>query len=317
MDIVLQTQQLRRAFNGRNALEGLDLELETGTIFGLLGPNGAGKTTTIRLLLGLLQPSGGQAHVLGLNVRKAARQIRQQTGVLLEYSGLYERLSAAANLEFVGRAYGMQRDERQRRTQELLEIFGLWERRDEPVATWSRGMRQKLAIARALLHRPALVFLDEPTAGLDPAAAASLRQTLLDLVISTRTTLFLTTHNLVEAERMCTLVGVLKAGQLIALGSPEQLRRSDQPVPVTLHGRGFDSTGVRNAIAQLPSWTLRQASAHELQLLQPADSTLAPLIAAVVAQGGQIDRVESAAASLEDTFLELVGASSVQAEDHA
>ncbi len=307
MQAVLQTHQLSRSFGGRAAVEGLDLRLEAGTIFGLLGPNGAGKTTTIRLLLGLLKPSGGHAEVLGLDVRKAARQIRAQTGVLLEHSGLYERLSAADNLAFAGRAYGLERAERQARAKLLLSTFGLWERRHEPVATWSRGMRQKLAIARALIHRPRLVFLDEPTAGLDPAAAVSLRQTLLELVASTQTTLFITTHNLAEAERMCTLIGVLRQGRLAALGRPEQIRSaSGQRQQVTLHGSGFDSPDVRAAIALLPGWTLHSASAQELQLDQPPSSTLAPLITAIVSHGGQIDSVQAQQGSLESAFLALV-----------
>jgi len=164
----IRAEKLTRVFGAVRALDGLDLEVPPGIVFGFLGPNGAGKTTTIRLLLGLLEPSGGRAAVLGLDTRSGADGIRDRSGALLEHHGLYERLSAEDNLAFYARAWRLSGDARRRRIRELLESLGLWERRAEPVGRWSRGMKQKLAVARALLHRPSLLFLDEPTAGLDP-----------------------------------------------------------------------------------------------------------------------------------------------------
>src|SRR5690349_5023414 len=198
----IRTQYLTRDFGAVRAVNHLDLEVPSGTVFGFLGPNGSGKTTTIRLLLGLLAPTDGRAEVLGLDTRSDPAKIRERCGALLEYSGLYERLSAEDNLEFYGRAWRMPAGERKARIRELLSAIGLYERRKEIVLEWSRGMKQKLAIARAMLHRPALIFLDEPTAGLDPLAAVALREDLAALAGREGVTIFLTTHNLAEAEKL-------------------------------------------------------------------------------------------------------------------
>ena len=173
--VAIRTVGLSRRFGAVCALEGLSVDIPSGIIFGFLGPNGSGKTTTIRLLLGLLDPSAGRAEVFGYDTRTHGDAIRERCGALLEHCGLYERLSAEENLELYGRFWRMSRGSRRARVKELLTCFELWERRREIVAGWSRGMKQKLAIARALLHRPSLIFLDEPTAGLDPIAAVSLR----------------------------------------------------------------------------------------------------------------------------------------------
>jgi ABC-2 type transport system ATP-binding protein len=202
----VRTISLSRQFGAVRALDNVTLEIPRGIIFGFLGPNGSGKTTTIRLLLGLLEPTMGRAEVLGYDTRTNAAAIRQRSGALLEHCGLYERLSAADNLELYGRFWHLAPSERRARAKELFTHLDLsWDRRDEIVAGWSRGMKQKLAIARALLHRPELVFLDEPTAGLDPIAAVALRDHLSRLSASEGVTVFLTTHNLAEAERLCAL----------------------------------------------------------------------------------------------------------------
>ncbi|MEW6243762.1 MAG: ABC transporter ATP-binding protein [Bacillota bacterium] len=169
----------------------------------IFGPNGSGKTTTIRLLLGLLEPTSGGASVLGFDVCKKADEVRKRCGALLEHSGLYERLSALDNLEFYGRVWQIPAPERRARIKELLQHLDLWDRRKEVVATWSRGMKQKLAIARALLHRPSLLFLDEPSAGLDPVAASALREDIGKLVKSEGVTVFLTTLTTWQKPRKC------------------------------------------------------------------------------------------------------------------
>jgi ABC-2 type transport system ATP-binding protein len=202
-DTAICTEGLSRHFGATRAVDGISLKVPKGIAFGFLGPNGSGKTTTIRLLLGLLEPTSGGATVLGYDVNRQTDQIRERTGALLEHNGLYERLSAEDNLEFYGRVYRLPTAERKARIKQMLSQMGLWERRRELVGTWSRGMKQKLAVARAMLHRPPLIFLDEPTAGLDPAAAAGLRDDLARLVDQEGTTVFLTTHNLAEAEKVC------------------------------------------------------------------------------------------------------------------
>ena len=200
--------------------------MPAGVVFGFLGPNGAGKTTTIRLLLSLIDPTGGGAEVLGFDTRTQGREIRARCGALLEHSGLYERLSAEDNLRFYGKVARMSGSDLNKRIEELLRQMGLWERRQEAVVKWSRGMKQKLAIARAVLHRPGLVFLDEPTAGLDPVAANGLRKDLAALVSQQGATIFLTTHNMAEAEKLCNLVAVIREGKLLAIGNPAELRAS-------------------------------------------------------------------------------------------
>ena len=174
----IQTNQLSRSFGTLKAVDRLTLDVPRGTVFGFLGPNGSGKTTTIRLLLGLLDADIGQAQVLGFDIHKQADEVRARSGALLEHHGLYERLSAADNLDYYGRIWHMTKMEREARIRELLEPLGLYERCNEPIGRWSRGMKQKLAVARTLMHHPELVFLDEPTAGLDPVASAALREDL-------------------------------------------------------------------------------------------------------------------------------------------
>ncbi len=215
---MIHIEHLSRSFGTVKALDDLSLEVPAGIVFGFLGPNGAGKTTTIHLLLGLLEPTQGQARVLGFDTRTQAEAIRAHSGALLEFAGLYERMNAQDNLDLYGRIYQMPAPARQARIKELLTHLDLWERR------WSRGMKQKLAVARALLHHPSLVFLDEPTAGFDPIAAASLRDDLASLVAREGVTVFLNTHNLTEAEKLCAQVGVIRQGKLVTVGAPDALR---------------------------------------------------------------------------------------------
>jgi len=220
-EFAIQTHDLTRDFGAVRAVDHLTIDVPAGIIFGYLGPNGSGKTTTIRLLLGLLEPSAGQAAVLGYDTKTQDQAVRERTGALLEYSGLYERLSAEENLDFYGRVWHMSASERAARTKELLTHFELWDRRHEGAGTWSRGMKQKLAVARAIFHRPKLIFMDEPSAGLDPVAAVALRDDLARLAAREGVTVFLTTHNLVEADKLCGQVAVIRQGKLLAVGHPD------------------------------------------------------------------------------------------------
>jgi ABC-2 type transport system ATP-binding protein len=224
---VIRTSSLTRRFGDVVAVHDLSLDIPPGSIFGFLGPNGAGKTTTIRLLLGLIEPTSGAAEVCGFNPTTDGAQVRRRAGSLLEHSGVYERLSGEENLEFYGRIADIPTRERRERIAQLLNHFGLWDRRKTSTGTWSRGMKQKLAIARAILHKPELVFLDEPTEGLDPAATASLRDDIASMARDTGSTIFLTTNNLAEAERLCDIVGIIVSGRLVACGPPQSLGVTD------------------------------------------------------------------------------------------
>lgn len=301
----IRTEKLTRNFNGVRAVDDLSLEVAAGTIFGFLGPNGAGKTTTIHLLLGLLEPSAGRAEVLGYDTRTQPDQIRTRSGALLEHPGLYERLTAEDNLEFYARIWHLSPGERNSRIQELLVPLGLWERRKEAVEKWSRGMKQKLAVARAILHRPSLIFLDEPTAGLDPVAAAALHEDLTGLAAREGVTIFLTTHNLTEAEKLCGEVGVIRQGKLIAVGRPGELRASAGSPRLEVAGRNF-SEPLLAALRDRPE-VARVSVNHErlvLELRGPAEA--APLVSLMVAAGAEIEEVRKAGASLEEFFLALM-----------
>lgn len=220
----ISISNLTRRFGSRTALQDINLDIPCGEIFGYLGSNGAGKTTTIRILLGLLSATSGSVRVLGLDPHTQGVEVRARSGALLEHTGLYERLSAFENLDFYGRIWRLPAPVRTRRIQELLESIDLWDRKNEIIREWSRGMKQKLAVARALIHQPELVFLDEPSSGLDPLAAVALRDDLHKLVMQHKVTVFLTTHNLAEAEKLCSQVAVLHQGQLLASGTPAEIR---------------------------------------------------------------------------------------------
>lgn len=300
---VIQTRELTRDFKTTRAVDSLTMEVEQGAIFGFLGPNGAGKTTTIRLLLGLLEPTSGTATVLGCDTRTHAGQIREKTGALLEHTGLYERLTAYDNLEFYGRVWQLSASERAARIHELLAHLGLWERRHETVSTWSRGMKQKLAVARTLLHRPQLIFLDEPTSGLDPIAAAALHEDLTALTANDGVTIFLTTHNLAEAEKLCSHVAVIRAGRLLSIGHPRELHMAESRLVVM--GNGFNEN-VLHALRQYPEVTSAQVHNNHLEITLKDQAEAAPLVSLLVTQGVRIEEIHKQQTSLEESFLELV-----------
>lgn len=302
----IRTYGLGRRFGDLTAVDNLNLTVPRGTIFGFLGPNGSGKTTTIRLLLGLLEPTQGRAEVLGLDVATQADAIRARTGALLEHNGLYERLSAYDNLEFYGRIWHLPKPERQARIHALLDPMGLWERRDDRVATWSRGMRQKLAVARAMLHHPPLIILDEPTAGLDPVAAAALREDIASLVAREGTTVFLNTHNLAEAEKLCDAVGVIRYGRLLAVDSPAGLRtrRGSPQIEVVATGITPPVLDVLRARPEVHAVTLENGGRLALDVAPDTDT--GALVSLMVAQGVQIEEVRRGASSLESVFLKLM-----------
>ncbi len=301
----IAVQEVCRTFGDIVALDQVTLTIPRGIVFGFLGPNGAGKTTMIRLLLGLLEPTGGTARVLGFDVPQDGRQVRERTGALLEHAGLYERLSARQNLDFFARIWRLGGAERNRRIAELLDRMSLLDRAHETVGNWSRGMKQKLAVARALLHRPELVFLDEPTAGLDPVAAAELRNDLAELSRGDGVTVFLTTHNLAEAEKLCDLVGVIANGRLKALGTPEQLRSQEKGKELTIRGRGFDG----ELLAQLqrrPDVVEVKTAIDGIKLRLESDAPVAPIVREIILGGADVEEVVRGKGSLEDFFIELM-----------
>jgi ABC-2 type transport system ATP-binding protein len=297
--------ELVRDFPKVRALDGLSLEVPAGIVYGFLGPNGAGKTTTINILLGLLEPSSGRAEVLGFDCASQGDQVRARVGALLEYTGLYAQMSAADNLEFYGRAWHMPAADRQVRAKELLSRLGYWDRRDEKVGNWSRGMRQKLAIARALFHRPRLLFLDEPTAGLDVMAANDVRDQLADLAAHEGVTIFLTTHNMAEAERLCRRVAVIRHGKVVAVGHPDELRQRTGGPRVEVFGQGFTDQILKLTLEQ-PGVVAAEAQNGRLVLDLQAETRVSPLVSLLVNAGVEVEEVRRGKASLEDVFLTLM-----------
>jgi len=301
----IKTDKLTRSFGTLKAVDRLTLEVQRGTVFGFLGPNGSGKTTTIRLLLGLLDADEGQARVLGFDMRKQPDEVRARCGALLEHHGLYERMSAADNLDYYGRIWHMSKAERDARIRELLAPVGLYDRRDEPIGRWSRGMKQKLAVARTLMHHPELVFLDEPTAGLDPVASAALREDLEMLVEQEGVTIFLTTHNLAEAEKLCTQVGVINRGQLLALGSPADLRSNTSAPRLYVTGKGFSSQVIEGLRENALVSNVQQRNGQVVMDLNDI-SRSHEIVSYLVGTNVEIDEVRKEKADLEDVFLRLV-----------
>lgn len=305
MNKAIQTYNLTCDFKSLRAVDRLTVEVQCGTIFGLLGPNGAGKTTTIRILLGLLEATDGQAEVLGFDCKSQADEIRHRVGVLFEHSGLYERLNAEENLNLFGRIWHLSRRERSVRIKELLVHFGLWDRRKERVGTWSRGMKRKLAIARALFQRPRMIFLDEPAAGLDPVASASLREDLINLAESEGATVFLTTHNLSEAEHICTQVGLIRDGKLLKLGSPKNLHNNSVALKVEFIGRGFNEK-ITKLLNKQKNVVSVKANKNHLFVELNENMEIAPLISLVIRKGAKVEEIHKNKSSLEDVFLNLM-----------
>jgi len=225
MKNAIEVNGLTKRFEKITAIDQISFEVNRGEIFGFLGPNGAGKTTTIRMLTGLSKPSGGQASILGFNIDSEITQIKKRIGVVPEVSNLYDELSGVGNLIFMAQLYGVGRKDRRELSENLLRTFGLYERKNSFFRTYSRGMKRALTIAAALIHKPEVVFLDEPTVGLDVVAARSLRNLITNMRQS-GTTVFLTTHYLEEADSLCDRVAIIVKGKIIKIDTPRILKES-------------------------------------------------------------------------------------------
>jgi len=299
---MIQTRELTRKFNGLTAVDRLTVDIQEGEVFGFLGPNGAGKTTTVRMLACLIRPTSGTATVNGIQVGKDNRAIRSIVGFLTESPGLYEKLSAEANLLYFARLYDVENPEEQVR--KYLEMLGLWERRAETVGGFSKGMKQKVAIARALVHEPKVLFLDEPTSALDPEAAKTVRNFIEELKAHKRT-IILCTHNLDEAERLCDRIGVIRQ-KLIAVDTPDGLRRS-------LFGRQtvVQLENVTPALLETASSLdfvahVQQENNKIIISLADPDKQNPIIVERLVSAGGKVQYVNEVRHSLEDVYLTLV-----------
>lgn len=301
----IQLSALSKQFGDVSAVDQLSLEVPSGTLFGFLGPNGAGKTTTIRMLLGLISPCSGTGKVMGYDIRTEADQIRARTGALLEHTVIYERMSAIDNLEFYGRIFRIPPADRLQRIKGLLQEMGLWDRRHDLAGSWSRGMKQRLALARVLLHKPKLVFLDEPTAGLDIVSAAKIREKLSRLVEKDQLTVFLTTHNMAEVEQICSQVSLIKEGKLIAQGSPDQLRSMRDSHRFLIKGKGL-SDAIVSRLSHRPEIQFVQRINHGLELDIRDREKKSDLVTWLVGEGVHIEEIRQDQEKLEDVFITLL-----------
>ncbi len=304
MDSSIVVEHLGHRFDTRFVLQDLNYEVQQGEVFALLGPNGAGKTTSIRLLNGLYKPTQGKIRVFGKDPVKDGSSIRKATGVLTETSALYERLTARENLLFFGRLYGLTESLLLKRIDETLHFFALKERENDRVSTYSKGMKQRLALARAFLNHPQILFLDEPTASLDPESSLQVNELIESLSKNDDRIVFLCTHRLEEAERLADRIAILNNGKLLALGSMDELRRRYNPglwVEIELMRPLEERTVLENVrgVSQL------QVEDRRLRVQVEEEEVIPALVNELVARRAEILRVNPQMVSLEEIYFKL------------
>jgi ABC-2 type transport system ATP-binding protein len=306
----IETEGLTKYYESLVAVDHLTFKVEEGEVFGLLGPNGAGKTTTIRILACLISPSEGSAKVSGYKIDKDPLAVRQTVGILTENPSLYERLTAQENMDFFAEAYNLSEpQEKAERIRELLEFFDLWERRNDKVATFSKGMKQKLAIARALVHNPPILFLDEPTAGLDPESAKEVRDLMKILSRREKHTILLCTHHLEDAERLCSRVMIINKGKSVVVGTPDELRNRIARKPsVQINLKKVDPKiieAVRRA-SHVEQVDVDESDSSLRIVLDDASESTPAVVKNIVDAGGLVIGVHVLRPSLEEAYLKLI-----------
>jgi ABC-2 type transport system ATP-binding protein len=305
---MIEIKGLSRSFGKSRVVDNLNLKINEGEVFGFLGPNGAGKTTTVRMLACLIRPTEGTAIIDGLDINNEsdAMKIRQKIGMLTESPGLYETLSAYRNLDFYARLYDVPVQKRKERIEHYLRMMGLWEKRSDPVGSFSKGMKQKMAIARCLIHEPGVLFLDEPTSGLDPEASRVVRDFILELKGEGRT-IFLCTHNLDEADRICDRIGIMK-GTILGMDTPSRLKNELYGRSITIQLKeatpaiveGIRSLGFVKNLSSNGSSLMMNVSVPEQE--NPA------LVRTLVSLGAEVQFVYENKHSLEEVYFKIMGA---------
>jgi ABC-2 type transport system ATP-binding protein len=302
---------LRRDRRELHAVRGISFSIDRGELFGLLGPNGAGKTTTIKMLLTLLLPSGGRATLLGFDVVRQAREVRRRVGYVFGGDrGLYERLSALDNLRYFAELYGVPAREQRARIGELLELVGLTGRERERVEGYSRGMRQRLHIARGLLHRPEVLFLDEPSIGIDPVGARELRMIVRELA-ALGTSVLLTTHYMFEADELCDRIAVIAEGRIVAAGTPGELKKvvnGGRVVEVEVFGIAPESVREIEALPGVSSVGIEERGQAQVLIVQAEQGRDVAQAVLRCTGGAPVGRVVTREPTLEDAYVELVRA---------
>jgi len=303
---LIDTDGLTKKFGDLTAVDNLTLHVNDGEVFGFLGPNGAGKTTTVRMLCCLISKTSGNATVGGYQIgnKEDSLKIRKIIGLVPDNVGLSENLTAYDNLDFYGKIYDCSTAQRKENIQRFLDMLGLWDKRNVLAGTFSKGMKQKLAIARALIHDPQVLFMDEPTANLDPEAAKTVREFILQLK-KEKKTIFLNTHNLDEAQRICDRVAIMNTS-LRAIGTPQDLERSVSGRKTVI---GLDqqvNDAVLGALKKLALKNLSSESDTVTFDVEDPDKENSPVVEAIIKAGGHVRSINVVGSTLEDTYLKLV-----------
>jgi ABC-2 type transport system ATP-binding protein len=307
-DTIIHVQGLQKSFGALQALDRVSFTVRRGEIFGYLGPNGAGKTTTINILCGLLPRDGGQVSIAGMDIAQDPVGVKQRLGVVPDASNLYPELTCGQNLDYLGELYGLTKAGRRARTEELLALFRLADKRATPCAALSRGLQRRLTIAAALMHRPEILFLDEPTAGLDVPSAKALRGLIQQLNRTDGVTVFLTTHNLVEAEELCHSIQIIHQGRTLAAGTAPEIRQKvagrtileiafDKPVPAAWWQ---EQPLAAAAVAPVNGRWRLEVGQEQLH------AALQTLLRRAEAAGRRLVHLQASSASLEEAFLALL-----------
>jgi ABC-2 type transport system ATP-binding protein len=302
---MITIENLTKKFGGVTAAEGLTFQVKEGEVFGFLGPNGAGKTTTIRMLCCLISKTSGEATIGDYHIGKAddSLQIRKMIGLVPDNVGLYDDLTAFENLDFYGKLYECTEGPRRENIERFLKMLDLWERKDARAGSFSKGMKQKLALARALVHEPKILFMDEPTANLDPESSKTVRDFILEVKKQGRT-IFLNTHNLDEAQRICDRIGVIKT-KLLTVGTPEQLRESLSKPKIEIRLAQVTEALV-SALRKIVPNKIEVSDDKLIIDVNDPDKENPTIITAITSAGGQIREVTQIVPTLEDVYLQIV-----------
>jgi len=302
---MIDVQHLTKTFGKDIAVDDVSFQVDQGEIFGFLGPNGAGKTTTMRMLCCLISKTTGDAHISGFDIGNPADslQIRKMIGLVPDAVGLYEELSAYDNLDFYGKLYECTEPQRKANIEKFLTMLDLWDKRDQPVGNFSKGMKQKVAVARALVHDPAVLFMDEPTANLDPESSKVVTDFILELRREGKT-IFLNTHNLDEAQRMCDRIGILKTS-LLTVNTPDELRKAVWGSNTVIQLADVDDTIISAVQSLNPKNLVRDGNQFTFAVDDPlADNP--KFVQAIVAAGGRVQYVKELNPALEETYLRII-----------
>jgi ABC-2 type transport system ATP-binding protein len=308
--VAIEARNLTKRYGEFTAVNNLNLKVHEGEFFGLLGPNGAGKTTTVKMLTGLTKPTEGEALIMGANIMERPIDVKRIIGVVPEVSNIYVEMTAWENLIFAAELYDVSRDEAFERAKTLLEVFGLYERRHDKAANFSKGMRRRLAIAMALIHNPRVLFLDEPTSGLDVQSTRNIREVVRRLNRD-GVTVFMTTHFIDEADNLCSRVGIINKGQLVALDTPEKLKQAIG-----------ERLSVEVSLQPMPSMEELKEVANDIMMTgdkfiiytENPSTTLSELVKLASMKGWNIVSVRTLTPSLEDVFVKLTGLTAVDVE---